>query len=374
MILRPDAQPNFSPGTLPRNPREEIMSVEKLSNGRWRVWYHYQTEKNGKRYPTKAPQTFDHRPTKAEVAAAVLRLSARRTRSLTSVTYGMCQAHYISEHVSEQQPPIGDRWYYRRAAELFGAETADQGFAAVFREKLQGLDVAVATSNKLRAIVRAVLRRAWMRGEIPAVPVRDWGIQRVRGRERVWTNDERLALLAQAERVGSPLYWPMRFLDAGNPIRAGDMRALTQRNYDRCRRVVTYAASKTAQRTGALTVLAQIPEELHEYFLGVQSEYLFPGWDGVSALTEFKTHWRTLCREAGVRGLRWHDLNHVAMTRLAELGISNQDIRGLHIRETESTINRYTNRNALDIVSAIRSRLIGNTIGNALSVPAPGLR
>jgi len=50
------------------------------------------------------------------------------------------------------------------------------------------------------------------------------------------------------------------------------------------------------------------------------------GFNPLKPLKGWRTAWRKLTEEAGLKGLRFHDLRHHAITELAESGASEQTI------------------------------------------------
>lgn len=51
--------------------------------------------------------------------------------------------------------------------------------------------------------------------------------------------------------------------------------------------------------------------------------------------------WRRLCRNAGVRGLRFHDLRHSALSALAERGLSALELQRIGGHKTLAMLSRY---------------------------------
>ncbi len=77
----------------------------------------------------------------------------------------------------------------------------------------------------------------------------------------------------------------------------------------------------------------------------------------------WKKAWRTLTTKAGLKGLRFHDLRHHAITELAESGASEQTILSIAGHVSRRMLERYSHirmeakRNALEAISQSR---IGN--------------
>ena len=58
--------------------------------------------------------------------------------------------------------------------------------------------------------------------------------------------------------------------------------------------------------------------------------------------TELRRPFDSACREAGIKGFRWHDLRHTFGTRLAEAGHSEATIAELMGHSDPKTTRRYT--------------------------------
>ena len=67
---------------------------------------------------------------------------------------------------------------------------------------------------------------------------------------------------------------------------------------------------------------------------------LFPGKDG-KPLTEIKHFWASVCRRAGITGVRVHDLRHTHASILASLGLSLPIIGRLLGHTQAATTQRY---------------------------------
>ena len=66
------------------------------------------------------------------------------------------------------------------------------------------------------------------------------------------------------------------------------------------------------------------------------------GFDPTRHLGSWRTAWRTLTEEAGLKGLRFHDLRHTAITTLAESGESEQTIMAIAGHVSRRMLERYS--------------------------------
>jgi integrase len=72
------------------------------------------------------------------------------------------------------------------------------------------------------------------------------------------------------------------------------------------------------------------------------SDYVFANPHTRRPYTDLRRPFDSACREAGIKGLRWHDLRHTFGTRLAEAGHSEATIAELMGHIDPKTTRRYT--------------------------------
>jgi integrase len=88
-------------------------------------------------------------------------------------------------------------------------------------------------------------------------------------------------------------------------------------------------------------------------------QFVFPGAGGTGHVVEIKKGWRSLCRAAGITGLRLHDLRHSYASQLASSGASLPLIGALLGHSSPATTARYAHlfddpmREATERVAAI---------------------
>ena len=75
-----------------------------------------------------------------------------------------------------------------------------------------------------------------------------------------------------------------------------------------------------------------------------------------------KRSFGSACKEAGIEGLRFHDLRHTCVTRLIEAGMQHTEAMKVSGHTTLSMLNRYlnvnldTSRRAADALDALRAQ------------------
>ena len=152
---------------------------------------------------------------------------------------------------------------------------------------------------------------------------------------RALSRDEENRLLTCASIVGrqqgnwTPLY-PVTVLGLNTGMRHREIRTLKWKNLDLENRVLKVGESKTEAGKGRPVPLTQpawaaldvwasrSPDRKPEHFV-------FPACengqvDPQRPIVNWRTAWRRACREAALDGLRFHDLRHMAATKLLEQG------------------------------------------------------
>jgi len=147
--------------------------------------------------------------------------------------------------------------------------------------------------------------------------------------------DEERCLLDCASIVGrhqgnwTPLY-TVTVLGLNTGMRHKEIRTLRWKNLDLANRVLRVGESKTEAGKGRPIPLTQpawaaldiwasrFPDRRLDHFV-------FPACENGHVVRErpianWRTAWRRACREAGLAGLRFHDLRHTAATKLLEEG------------------------------------------------------
>ena len=119
----------------------------------------------------------------------------------------------------------------------------------------------------------------------------------------------------------------------------------------------------------AVLALSELMDRLANLGADKPEHYLFPACesgriDPTRPMKGWRTAWRSLTRAAGLRGLRFHDLRHHAITELAELDLSDQTIM---------SIAGHVSREMLDHYSHIRLAAKRRTL-EALETPIPDER
>ncbi|MFL6228925.1 MAG: tyrosine-type recombinase/integrase [Pyrinomonadaceae bacterium] len=135
---------------------------------------------------------------------------------------------------------------------------------------------------------------------------------------------------------------PAVLVAIGTGMRRGDQLNLRWDRVDFQRDVIWVPNAKTGQ-SYTVPMSAQVREimlELRRKARG--SIYVFANPETGKPYTELRRPFDTACRDAGIEGLRWHDLRHTFGTRLAEAGHSEATIAELMGHSNPKTTRRYT--------------------------------
>lgn len=264
--------------------------------------------------------------------------------------------------------PKTPRWYLDPLRDYFGnrpirgltyadCERYRQARAAV--ESIRGGPRKPATIHRELEVLRAVLIYATRHGWIPRNPFAA-GPPLIRKsqeatRARVPTPEEEARLLA----VCVPPREHLRGLilaarDTG--LRRSALLELTWGAIDWQVRTlcVPPARSQQKQRPGVIGLTARLYDELRRMWDAAAAPDL--GAKIFGNLAGFKRSWRTACRLAGIKGLRFHDLRHGYATDLLEAGVNERLAMKLLGHSNEEIHAIYTNldsRLALTVAAAL---------------------
>ena len=153
-------------------------------------------------------------------------------------------------------------------------------------------------------------------------------------------------------------------------MRESEIRTLRWEQIDFLKRIITVGESKTSAGTGrTIPINAELFSTLAEHktwyeinVCPVDSQlYVFPFGDcrkyyPERPISSFKTSWKNVRKKAGVT-IRFHDLRHTAITKLAESGAPDETILAIAGHISREMLSHYSHiwteakRRALEAIS-----------------------
>jgi integrase len=246
--------------------------------------------------------------------------------------------------------------------------------------------VGPATLNAEIGILRRILKRAklWARVADDIRPLKEPSTI-----GRALTEQEQQRLLQMA--VTRP-EWETAYLAAvlclNTTARSCELKGLRWGDVDLFSSILTFRKSKTTagERVVPLTDVASSAlarlrrraesfgpvEPSHYVFAAFTPKFTFSGkkvvgyavtgWDPTRHVGGWRSAWRTLTKKAGLRGFRFHDMRHCAITQLAEGGASDATIMSVAGHVSKRMLERYSHvrmeakRKALEALAASTKR------------------
>jgi integrase len=225
--------------------------------------------------------------------------------------------------------------------------------------------VGPRTVNLEIKVLRQVLRtaRLWARLSDEYKPLKE----RRRGPGRALSAEQEQRLFSTAQKS---LYWSAAYyaamVAANTTMRGCELKALRLRDVDLMNRTVTIPQSKTDSGCRVIPLNDAAVAALKQLFkraalLGAKEpeHYLFPafshrhtqepgitpkgaGYDPTKPMVSWRTAWRNLTAKAGLPGLRFHDMRHHAVTKLAENGVADQTLMAIAGHVSKEMLEHYS--------------------------------
>jgi integrase len=226
--------------------------------------------------------------------------------------------------------------------------------------------VGPATLNAELGILRRILKRAklWARVADDIRPLKEPStIGRALSEE-----DKQRLLQTAAMRPEWETAYLAAILCLNTTARGGELKGLQWGDVDLFERTLTVRKSKTDAGVRAIpltdvasSALARLRtraetfgpvEPEHFVFASYASQRVFngttvvgsslAGFDPTKHVNSWRTAWRTLTKQAGLPGFRFHDLRHCAITSLAESGASDSTVMAIAGHVSRKMLERYS--------------------------------
>ena len=185
-----------------------------------------------------------------------------------------------------------------------------------------------------------------------------------KGRDRRLTGDEERKLLEACDKHSNPMLGWIARIAIYTGMRAGEIKSLTRRQVNLQKRTVHLSETKNGS---ARTVpLSQKAEQVFSLALNnpvrpFDTDLIFwgePGRDGKRRPYEFRPAWHRTLKQAGIEGLRFHDLRHEAVSRLLEAGLGDQEVDAISGHKSMQMLRRYTHLRAEDLVERLDQLMV----------------
>jgi len=236
---------------------------------------------------------------------------------------------------------------------LLNIERVKQGKKPIKREL--GDILKPRTRNFYLDVANRAYNFAIGRGKIKENPLKLFKKEPEEPRDRVLSEKEKEEIFKVLRKRESPLYWPFYF-SCMNPIRRGDMKALTKdslsyNRFNPLKSYIHFLPQKTGRYKPAKAHLICLDKPLLDYFKSVPADcpLLFPRFDAKGMwhpLGCFKREWTAVRKAAKIKGFCWHDLKHCAVTWMLDNGFSELDLKNLGIQYDARMIKVYYHKDA----------------------------
>jgi integrase len=180
-----------------------------------------------------------------------------------------------------------------------------------------------------------------------------------KGRDRRLSADEEKVLFKACDKHSNPMLGWIARIALYTGMRAGEIKSLTRRQVNLEKRTVYLSETKNGSpRTVPLTKKAEniFRMALNNPVRPFDTDLLFfgePGRDKVRRPYEFRPAWHRTLKDAGIKGLRFHDLRHEAVSRLVEAGLGDQEVAAISGHKSMQMLKRYTHLRAEDLVARL---------------------
>jgi integrase len=207
------------------------------------------------------------------------------------------------------------------------------------------------------------------------------------------TQEQEAALLSAAQVPGvpegkkmdlkatrSPAIYPAIMLALNTTMRESEVRTLRWELIDFLKRILTVGKSKTNAGTGrTIPINNELFRALAEHKAWYENKvcqvapnlYVFPfgdcrKYEPKRPISSFKTSWTNVRNRAGLSSIRFHDLRHTAITKLAESGAGDETIMAIAGHVSRAMLSRYAHirteakRQALEAIATKPSGIAAN--------------
>jgi integrase len=139
-------------------------------------------------------------------------------------------------------------------------------------------------------------------------------------------------------------------------MRGCELKGLCWKDINLFEKILTIRRESTKTNAGARTIplnrdaigaLVRLKDRAEKLGSGNSEHYVFPACesgiiDPTKPMKGWRTAWRSLTNAAELKGLRFHDLRHQAITELCENGLSDMTIMGIAGHVSRDMLQHYS--------------------------------
>lgn len=210
----------------------------------------------------------------------------------------------------------------------------------------------------------SVAIKEWRMGLVMNPVALIWKPKPHQGRMRRLQGDEQERILAECETHSNPMLGWMVRVALHTGMRLGEIRTLRVSQVDLVKRVIRLSDTKNgSSRTVPLTrdatdVLTRAVERRGLTPRPSTTDLVFfgePNRNGEIRGYRIEKAWADVKRRSGVSDFHFHDLRHESVSRLVELGLSDQEVASISGHRSMQMLKRYTHLRAEDLVARLDS-------------------
>ena len=332
---------------------------------------------NGERF-RQSLKTSDKREAKAQEKELIAQIQAGKVAAPSGKAFGRLPfAAAADQYQRERAKRVAERTTQFEKERLvplrrhLGKKTLGRitsGDISHYQESRIGEGVSGRTINMEVAVLRRMLKKA-KRWAMLAEDVTMFPETSHIGRALTGEEKKRLFQTA-AKKPESLVAYCAAVLAASTTCRGVELKSIRWKEVDLFKRVVRINRSKndSGKRTiplneDAMAAFARLRERAEALGCTDPGHYVFPGCERGQIHPDqhqksWRTAWRSLTKEAGLKGFRFHDLRHTAITELAEAGAPDATLMAItghmsrHMLEHYSHVRMQAKREAVAKLSS----------------------
>lgn len=210
------------------------------------------------------------------------------------------------------------------------------------------------SANKTLKLINAILNIAVELELIEKNPANGIKIHKMQARDRYITLEEMPRFLAAVEEDKNPYLKYFVYISLYTAARRNNVLSMRWENI-RLEEGVWYIPETKNGESQTVPLINLLIEKLKQYPYSSESEWVFPGQRRNSGhLTSINVAWKRVCKRAGLKNLRIHDLRRTVGSWMAKFGISMAIISKLLNHNDPQSTKFYIHLNTNVVRDAIQ--------------------